>query len=322
MQEKTRAVADGAGTRLVKRMSPGQNLAENGQEAGVSARRGRQWRAGRRLLVVLARAMQVMVSDRMSLSAAGCAFYATLALFPAISMLVFVYGLVFDPHTVEPQLRNLRSLVPPPAYALIADRVHALVSRRGAALKLGLIVSAAVTYWSASTGTKSLLSALNLAYGEEERRGILGFQLVGLGMTLSGILAAVLGLGILVGLPTAIGFLGLSAYQGALLRLGGLTGLVAFVLATLVLLYRFGPSRAPGARHVVLPGALTATAIWIAASALFSVYVTRVAQYDVTYGPLAAVVGVMMWFYVSAYVVLFGAELNAALEFSREGRAC
>ncbi len=298
-------------------MSLGQDLATSREKTGARQHPGR-----RRLRFVLRRTMRVMVSDRMSLSAAGCAFYATLALFPAITMLVFIYGLVFNPATVEPQLKNLHALLPPPAYALIADRVHALVTRQGATLRLGLIVSIAVTYWSASTGTKSLLSALNLAYGEEERRGILGFQLVGLGMTLSGILAAVLGLATLVGLPAAIGFLGLTAYQGALLKLAGVAALLAFVLAILALLYRYGPSRQPGAHHVVLPGAFTATILWIAASTLFSLYVTRVAQYDVTYGPLAAVVGVMMWFYVSAYVVLFGAELNAALEFSRECPQC
>ncbi len=275
---------------------------------------------GGRVLHAIAEAMQLMVSDRVSLSAAGCAFYATLALFPAITMLVFIYGLVFDPHTVEPQLRNLRSLVPPPAYALIEARVHALVSRTGASLRLGLIVSAAVTYWSASTGTKSLLSALNLAYGEVERRGFLGFQLAGLGMTLAAIVAAVLELGVLVGLPTAIGFLGLSAYAQGLVRAGGLGGLPLFVLAALLLLYRFGPSRARGARHVVVPGALVATVGWFVGSVLFSIYVTRVGRLDVTYGPLAAVVGVMLWFYVSAYVVLLGAELNAALERNREDR--
>ncbi len=285
-----------------------------GKRAGERPPPAAEGRRRRRLVHALVEAMQLMVSDRVSLSAAGCAFYATLALFPAISMLVFIYGLVFDPHTVEPQLRNLRTLVPPPAYALIEERVHALVTRTGASLRLGLVISAAVTYWSASTGTKSLLSALNLAYGEVEQRGFLAFQFAGLGMTLAAIVAAVLELGVLLGLPTAIGFLGLSAYQGGLVRAGGLGGVSLFVLAALTLLYRFGPSRAPGARHVVVPGALAATVSWLIASVLFSIYVTRVGRLDVTYGPLAAVVGVMLWFYVSAYVVLLGAELNAALE--------
>jgi membrane protein len=297
--------------------------AEHGKQAAEApAPEGRKPAGGRlsgrrRLVRTLAQTMEEMISDRVSLSAAGCAFYATLALFPAISMLVFIYGLAFDPHTVEPQLANLRTLVPPPAFTLIEERVHALVAHRGATLQLGLIVSVAVTYWSASTGTKSLLSALNLAYGEVEQRGFIGFQVTGLGMTLAAIIAAVLGLAILVGLPTAIGFLGLSDYQAALLRTGGLGGLFLFVLGALALLYRFGPSRAPGVRHVVMPGALVATLSWFAASELFSVYVTRVGRLDVTYGPLAAVVGVMMWFYVSAYVVLLGAELNAALEHNR-----
>ncbi|MGH7079523.1 MAG: YihY/virulence factor BrkB family protein [Acetobacteraceae bacterium] len=275
-------------------------------------------RVRRRGRYVASHTMKAMISDRMSLSTAGLAYYATFALFPAISTLVFLYGLMFDPHSVATQLQNLETLLPPPAYTLISERVQALVSRQGGALTIGLIISVAITYWSASTGTKSLLSALNLVYGEEERRGIIGFQLIGLGMTLSGMLAAVFGIAILVGLPAAISFLGLSGHQAALLKLVGVTALVIFVFGALTLLYRFGPSRSPDVHRIFLPGSITSTVLWMAASVLFSIYVTRVASYNAMYGPLAAVIGVMMWFYVSAYVVLFGAELNAALESSRK----
>ena len=297
-------------------MSPNDDLAGKGRDTRAPPRRAQQWR---RLVRVLSGLMEVMISDRISLSAAGCAFYVTLALFPALSMLVFLYGLMFNPHSVESQLDNLRTLVPPPIYSLITTRVHSLVTRPGPSLTIGFVASAAVSYWSASWGTKAMLSALNLAYGEEERRGIIGYQLIGLGMTFCAVLAAVLGLATLVGLPHVIGFFGLSAHQAGLIKLGSVVGLLVIVLGALVLLYRYGPSRAPGKRHVVLPGAIIATVLWVAGSALFSVYVDRVARYNVTYGPLAAAVGVMMWFWVSAYVVLFGAELNAALENTREG---
>lgn len=289
--------------------SPGE------QSAGTSAsrRRGSRW-------LMLRELANAMVSDRVSLSVAGLAFYATFALFPAITMLIFLYGLVFDPHAVEAQMSNLRSLVPPPAYQLIDQRIHALVTHRGNALQLGFIISALVAYWSASTGTKSLLSALNIAYGERERRGIIRFQLTGFGMTLAMILTAILGIAITVALPHVIGFFGLTAHESALLKTAGMLSLVIFVFGALLLVYRLGPSRAPGAHHVLLPGGILATIGWLAGSALFSIYVAHVANYNVTYGPLAAVIGVMMWFYVSAFMVLLGAELNAALERAHAAR--
>jgi membrane protein len=263
---------------------------------------------------VLLRTLREISSDRIGLVAAGCAFWATLALFPAISMLISLYGLVFDPQTVEPQLGQLRLLLPPAAFTLIDERVRSLVSRGGTTLGLSLLFSTAFAFWSASTGTKSLLSALNLAYEEEERRGFLRFQAIGLALTLCAILGAILGLAILVGLPAAISFVGLSAHASGLLRFGSFAVLVMFLLLALSLLYRYGPSRRAARWHWVTPGSILATVLWLAASALFSLYVGHLASYDATYGPLGAVAGVMMWFWVSAYVVLLGAELNAELE--------
>jgi membrane protein len=272
---------------------------------------GIPWRGWKQLI---GRTWREISSDRVSLVAAGCAFYATLALFPAISMLVSLYGMVFDPKTVEPQLQTIRELLPPAAFTLIADLVHTLVSHGSGTLGLSLLISSALALWSASTGTKSLLSALNLIYGEAERRGFLRFQAIGLAMTLCAVLGATLGVAILVGLPAAVSFLGISAHAGGLIRLGSLAVLGVFMLLALALLYRFGPARQNVRWHWITPGSLMATALWFAASALFSFYVAHVASYDAIYGPLGAVVGVMMWFWVSAYLVLLGAELNAELE--------
>jgi membrane protein len=269
------------------------------------------WRGWRRVLV---RTYREVISDRVSLVAAGCAFWATLALFPAISMLVSVYGLVFDPVTVEPQLQTIRDLLPPAAFSLIADRVHTLVSKGHGTLSLNLVISTAIALWSASTSTKSMISALNLAYGEQEQRSFLRFQAVGLFMTLCGIIGAVLALLILVGMPALISLVGLSDYASGLVRAGSVAVLVLFVLLSIALLYRFGPCRRAADWDWVSPGSMVATLLWLAASAVLSIYVGRIATYDATYGPLAAVVGMMMWFWVSAYAVLLGAELNAELE--------
>ena len=268
----------------------------------------RGWKA------VITRTMKELISDRIGLVAAGCAFWATLALFPAISMLITIYGLLFDPVSVEQQLAVLQRLLPPTAFTLIENRVHELVAQSGHILTIGLVVSAAVTLWSSATGTKAMLSALNMAYEEEEHRGFLAFQLEALLMTLCGILTGVFGLAILVGLPTIFGFIGLSAHIKSLIAIAGWVLLVIFVMISLALLYRFGPSRRPAKWHWITPGSVAATILWLAASALFSVYVGRFATYNATYGPLATVAGVMMWFWVTVYAVLLGAELNAELE--------
>lgn len=269
------------------------------------------WRGWRQ---VIRRTYLEMISDRISLVAAGCAFYATLALFPAITMLISLYGMVFDPVTVEPQLNVLRGLLPSTAFSLIAERVHTLVSHGKATLGLSLLISTTIALWSSSTGTKSLLSALNMAYEEREGRSFLQFQATGLLMTLCGILAAALALAILVFLPVAIEFVGLETYATVLLRVASLLLLVAFVGSSISLLYHFGPSRRSAKWNWVTPGSSVATLLWLVASILFSLYVGHIASYDTSYGPIGAVVGVMMWFWVSAYAVLLGAELNAELE--------
>ena len=263
---------------------------------------------------VIRRTWREIISDRVALVAAGCAFYGTLALFPAISMLISLYGLMFDPATVEPQLATLQDLLPPSAFQLISERVHMLVSKPPGTLTTSLLISTGVALWSSATGTKSIISALNLAYEERERRSFLQFQAISFAMTLMALLGAVLGLGMLVALPPALGFLGFGSSTVALVHAAGLMLLVGFVLGSLSLLYRFGPCREAAQWRWITPGSMLATLLWLLASALFSFYVGHLASYDATYGPLGAVVGVMMWFFVTVYVVLLGAELNAELE--------
>ena len=263
---------------------------------------------------VLRRSLREAISDRISLVAAGCAFWATLALFPAITMLIFIYGLAFDPATVEPQLQVLSRFAPPAMFSLISDRVHQLVAQRQGTLGLGLLLSTGFALWSSANGTKSLLSALNLAYEEQEARGFFRYQLTALAMTLCAFVAAALAVSTLVFLPAVIAFLGLSGYTQTLLRVGGITVMVIFVLLGLSLLYRFGPSRRQARWRWITPGSMLATLLWLIVSTVFTVYVSNLANYDATYGPLSTVAAVMMWFWMTAYAVLLGAELNSELE--------
>ena len=263
---------------------------------------------------VLRRTLLEMLTDRVSLVAAGCAFYATLALFPAISMLISVYGLWYDPITVLPQLEVLRNLLPPTAYQLIVERVQTVVSKPPGTLTTSLIFSTAITLWSSAAGTKALLAALNLAYEERETRSFLRYQALAFTITLCLILGTVLGLSILVALPAALHVFGIEQHQRLLIRAASFALLVAAVVLALSLLYRYGPDRRSPRWQWVTAGSTLATALWVAASALFSYWVASFATYDATYGPLGTVAAVMMWFFVTAYAVLLGAELNAELE--------
>ena len=229
-------------------------------------------------------------------------------------MLIFLYGLLFDPATVEPQLDLLERFLPPAAFTLIADRVNQLTAQHQGTLRLGLLISTGFALWSSAMGTKSILAALNMAYEEPERRGFLRFQFVAYALTLCAFVGAVIAIAMLVFLPAAIHFIGLSHYAKVLLRIGGFAVLVIFSLFGLSMLYRFGPARRPAKWQWVTPGSLLATALLLPASALFTVYVSDLANYEATYGPLSAVAAIMMWFWVTIYAVLLGGELNAELE--------
>jgi membrane protein len=252
-------------------------------------------------------------SDRISLTAAGCAFYAMVALFPALFLLVLLYGMAFDRETVEPQLEVLRELVPEETFELIAGRVHDLIEMPRPRLEWAAIVSGAVAIWSASAGTRAMIGALNMAHNVREERGFLHYHLLAIGITLSITVAVVLAIASLVALPGVAALFGLPAPQAWTLRGASMGMLLLLVFFGLIVTYRLGPSgRHPGILWT-LPGAVVATLLWAAASAGFTLYVSNFATYDLMYGPLGAAIALMMWFWVSVYVVLLGAELNVSL---------
>ena len=266
--------------------------------------------------LALRRAFARMHGHRSTLAAAGCAFYATLALFPALTLLLSLYGLAFNLRSVEPQLDLLRDFVPAEAHRLIVREVHALVTRRHGTLGLGAGLGALVTLWSAGAGTRSMLAALTLAYEGDERPGTLRLHLIGLAMTVGLLAAGAVVLALLVALPALLAHLGVQHEARGLLHGASLFILATLLAASLAVLYGFGPPRRRGEIRVVWPGTALATGLWLAASTAFSLYVVRILGLDATFGPLGAAAGLMLWVYVSAYVTLLGAELNAALEFA------
>lgn len=260
---------------------------------------------------ILRRMWREAVSDRISLVAAGCAFYALLALFPAISLLVNVYGLVFDPRTVEPQLEFIRRFLTADTYALIDARLRDLVATERPQLEAGAVVSALIAFWSAGAGVRGMLGALNMAFDSDEERGFLAFHLTALMLTMGAILATVLGIAVLVFLPQALALIGVPTRGQLTLRVVSFALLYAFAVIAIAMLYRFGPARPLPGWRLFSPGALFAASAWLAASALFSIYVSHWASYDSMYGPLGAAVGLLMWFYITVFLVLLGAELDS-----------
>lgn len=263
---------------------------------------------------VLKRVLAETSSDRMSMMAGSCAFYAMLALFPAISVLISLYGLVLDPADVDDRLVALRDVLPPAAYELVLQRVQELASKGSTTLSWRAGVGLAIALWSATAGTKALIMALNIAYEEQEKRSFLRYNLLAMGLTLGGIVGVTLALSIIVGVPALLHLDELGAFTEVAVRLVSFLLLLAFVVLGLAVLYRVGPARRDAKWRWITPGSAVAAALWIVASVLFSYYVSNLASYDAAYGSLGAVVVVLLWFYLSAFVVMLGAELNAELE--------
>ena len=293
----------------IERLEPEPAAAERGRLArspGQIPLRG--WRD------VLLRVLHESSRDNIALVAAGMAFYAMLSVAPALAVIISVYGLLVTPEALQSQMLVLGSYLPDDAAELIQDQLAELVNTRDQRLGWSLAASALVSLWSASRAMKGLFGGLNAVYDEVERRPWWKLTLESLVFTLGGILLLVLTLGTIAGIPVVLDLLPLSALNGLLLQLGSWTVVSAVVLSGLAIVYRFGPSRTPARWRWVSVGAVAAWLLWVVASAGFSWYVGQFDTYQRTYGALGAVAVLLMWFFVSSYAVLLGAELNAELE--------
>lgn len=265
---------------------------------------------------VLRRTYQGVNDKNLFLIAGGVTYSVVLAVFPALLALVSLYGLLFDRSQVERQINAMSGVLPESARGLIATELHQIVGASGGALGFGAILGVLFALWTASRGMSGMMSALDIAYGETETRSFVRFNAVALVMTLALLAGGMLAIVLVAGIPVMVATFGNGAggvFKWVMLIVEWPI-LMVVVMTLLALLYRFAPDRDPPKWRWVTPGAIVGTGLWIIGSIGFSAYVANFANYNATYGSLGAVVVLLTWLYLSAFVVLLGAQINAEIE--------
>jgi membrane protein len=263
---------------------------------------------------ILWRSYQQLNENRLLAVAAGVVFYGLLALFPAITALVSLYGLFANASSINEHLSMAAGILPGGALDILREQINRLTSKSGAGLSLGFVFGLALALWSANAGMKAVIDALNVVYDEKEKRSFVKLNLVSMAFTLAAIASILLAIGAVVVLPIVLNFIGLQSVTDLLFRIARWPVLLALVVIGLAVLYRYGPSRREPRWQWLTVGSIVAAAAWLVSSALLSWYLANFADYNATYGSLGAAIGMMMWMWVSAIVILFGAQLNAEIE--------
>lgn len=303
--------------RVLERVRPGSaaRIANAAQAAQVPPRRKRLARSGRAYWKrILWRTYEEINEDRLLALAAGVVFYALLALFPAITAFVSSYALFAKASTVVEHLSLIQGMMPGGAYKIVEEQVSRIVTNTTGDLSLAFAAGLALALWSANAGVKAIIDALNIVYDANETRSFIRLNAVSLAFTVAAIAVLLLAVGAVVVMPVALSYVGLDSYAktlAVLLRWPALFGLLLLGLATL---YYFGPDLPSARWRWISPGAVVAAVTWLIGSALLSWYLGSFANYDATYGSLGAGIGLMMWLWVSAIVVLIGAELNSVID--------
>ncbi len=256
--------------------------------------------------------------DNVSIVAAGVAFYAMLAIFPAITAFVSLFGLVADTAQVQTQFASFKDAMPYEAWSLLNDQLTAVVSAGDQSLGIGVVVGLVIALWSAGAGVRAMMTALNIAYHEEEKRSFIRFYATAFLFTIGIVILAFLSVGVIVAVPIVLSLIEPGLLTRILIKILPWLVLAVFITAALGALYRFGASRAEPRTRWVSWGAVLATVLWIVASVGFSLYVSNFDSYNQTYGALGAVMVLLMWLWISAFIVLLGGELNAEMEHQTE----
>jgi membrane protein len=264
--------------------------------------------------VIIKRAYADGSEKNLSLVAGGVTYYVLLALFPGLAALVSIYGLVADPSQVEKEVGAMSGLLPGSSSDLISGELHQLVSSSGSALSIGVVVGLLLSIWSASRGMSGMISALDIAYGQQERRSWFRFNLVAIVLTLGLIVGGMVSIALIAGLPAMLSGVGVSSTTKWVAYIVEWPLLIVFVMTILAVLYYYAPDHDEPQWRWISPGAVVATLLWVVASILFTIYVAHFSDYNKTYGSLGAIVALLTWLWLSAYVVLLGAEINAGAE--------
>jgi membrane protein len=260
------------------------------------------------------RVKENMARDNVSLIAAGLALYALLAAFPALAAIVSIYGLFASPTQIADQLQSIAGVLPGETTQIISDALEGIASQRGGTLTFGALVSFIVALWSARKGMVALMTATNIAFDETETRSLVRQVLVSLGFTAGAVAGFVVVVLLAVAAPIAAEALGLSGGLRAVLAVLRWLILWLFVAGALAAIYRFAPARNRAKWRWVHWGAAVGATLWLVGSLLFSLYVGNFGSYGETYGALGGVVVLLLWFYLTGFIVVIGAEVNAEME--------
>ncbi len=304
---------------LLPRATPSQEpltlqeirAAESGRGRKATAPFKIPWRGWKDVLV---RTYHKAQNDRLLALAASVVFYSLVALFPAIAAGVSSYGLFANAAVIGKHLSIAADIVPAGTLDMFANEITRIAAKSDGRLTFGFLVGLGIALWSANAGMKAIFDALNIIYDEEEKRGLIWLNVVSLFFTFCAIAGALLAVGAVVVFPLVLAAFGWSSYDEPII--GFLRWPVMFVLLLvgLAVLYRYGPSRRLAKWRWLSVGSVFAASAWLVVSSLFSWYLGNFANYNATYGALGAVVGLMMWMWLSTIVVLVGAELNAEIE--------
>ncbi|WP_372424603.1 YihY/virulence factor BrkB family protein [Salinarimonas chemoclinalis] len=252
--------------------------------------------------------------DRIAPNAAGAAFFLVFAIVPSLAALVALFGLVADPEVLSGQLDELEGFLPVGLLELIASELDRLIAAQTGTLTATFAITLAIALWIINSAVLALFDALNVIYGEREKRSLVSLYGRSFAFTLATLVFTMVLVNVVVGVPVVL----------QALPLGGLGRLLIAAFPTLVLffvanvgiaaLYRYGPSRVPARWRWISPGSLTAAAVWLVGSAGFSYYVSNLTDFSATYGSLGTIAAVMMWAWISTVILLVGAEVDAEME--------
>jgi membrane protein len=264
---------------------------------------------------ILLRVNERQSLDNIDVVAAGVAFYGVFSLFPGITSLISLYALVSDPVEVQRQFASMKAFIPGEAYRIIFQQIRDIISTSSGKLSLGFAGGLLLTLWGASRAMRAIIMALNVAYHAKERRGFIKINIVAIFLTLCGILFVIVSLFFIVAIPPLFAIFNfLLEYQGVVFVSRWIL-LAVFTIFGLTLIYRYAPNiNRPKWKWSSSWGAITVTILWLLSSYLFSYYVHNFGNYNELYGSMGAFIILLMWFYITAYLILIGAQLNAEIE--------
>jgi membrane protein len=301
------------------RATPAQEPPTLQQRRAIERGRGRRahmphhipWRGWKDILF---RTYNEIQDDRLLALAAGVAFYSLIALFPAIAAGVSSYALFADAATISKHLAVAADIVPGGALDILRDEITRIAAKSDGRLTFGFLLGLGIALWSANAGMKAIFDALNIIYDEEEKRSLVWLNVVSLFFTICAIVGAGLAVTLVVVFPLLLAAFGVSSFDHPFVAYLRWPVLFVLIILALGVLYRYGPSRRLAKWRWISVGSVFAALAWLLVSALFSWYLGNFANYNATYGALGAVVGLMMWMWLSTIVVLVGAELNSEIE--------